>query len=181
MADNRQSRIHGIIGSFKKTSDCYHAAEKCRDFGFKKWDVFTPFPVHGMDAAMGMKRSGVPRLTLLGGITGFTFGTLMVWFLNGHDYPLEVGGKPYFSPIYPFPVMYECTILFAAFGTFFGQFIFNMLPRHNHPVFNHEKFARASDDTFFILIEARDPKFDLEKTRSFLASIGAQDITPVEN
>src|SRR5688572_9275635 len=108
MSENKQGRVHGLIGSFKRTSDCFHAAEKCRDFGFKKWDVFTPFPVHGMDGAMGMKRSGVPRLTLLGGITGFTFGTLMVWFLNGHDYPLEVGGKPFFSPIYPFPVMYEC-------------------------------------------------------------------------
>lgn len=181
MADNKQSRTYGVICSFKRTSDLYHAAEKVRDAGFKKWDCFTPFPVHGLDAAMGMKRSGVPRLTLLGGLTGFTVGTLMTWFLNGHDYPLIVGGKPLWSPVFPFPVMYECTILFAAFGTFFGQFIFNMLPRHHHPVFNHEKFVRASDDTFFIVIEAKDPQFDLERTRSFLTSIGGQEVTVVEN
>ncbi len=170
----------GLMVAFDTTPACYQAAEKVRDAGYTRWDVFTPFPVHGMDAAMGLTRSKVPRLTLLGGLTGFCTGLLITWYMNAYDYPLIVGGKPYWSPIFPFPVFYELTILLAAFGTFFGQFLTNFLPQHYHPVFNNERFSRASDDTFFIVIETADPKFDPEKTRAFLETLGGRDITPVE-
>ncbi|MDR2981481.1 MAG: DUF3341 domain-containing protein [Puniceicoccales bacterium] len=178
-SEGAASNLHGLICSFTKTPDVYHAAEKVRDAGFKRWDVYTPFPVHGMDQAMGLKRSKVPCLTLLGGITGFVAGSLLTWWMNAYDYPLVVGGKPLWSPIFPFPIMYECTILFAAFGTFFGQFLMNMLPRHNHPVFNYKKFVKASDDTFFIVIDATDPRFDLEKTRMFLKEAGGESVEEV--
>lgn len=173
--------LFGVMGSFLTTPDAYHAAEKVRDAGFKNWDVFTPFPVHGMDAAMGLRRSKVPVLTLCGGLIGFFTGVLLTWYMNAYDYPLVVGGKPFWSPVFPFPVMYELTILLAAFGTFFGMFLTNFLPQHYHPVFNNQKFARGTDDTFFIVIEQRDPKFDLEKAQALLKQLGAQDITLIQH
>ena len=173
---------YGLIARFKDCPDLYHAAKKVRDSGFKKWDVFAALPIHGIDQAMGLKRSKVPFFTFLGGLTGFTCAMLMVWYMNAYDYPLTVGGKPYFSPIFPFPVFYEMTILLAAFGTFFGMFITNRLPRHNHPVFENERFQkRASDDEFFIVIEEEDPQFDPTKTKRFLEGIGGMEVSLIES
>jgi hypothetical protein len=104
---------------------------------------------------------------------------LITWYMNQHDYPLVVGGKPYWSIIYPFPVFYELTILFSAFGAFFGQFLLNMLPQHYHPAFNSEQFERATDNAFFVLIEARDPLYDEQRTRALLEQVGAFNITLV--
>ena len=113
---------YGIAATFNTAKEIYEAAAKVRAEGFSRWECYTPIPVHGLDAQMGVPRSKVPRFTLAGGVTGFVTGTLIVWYMNAYDYPLLVGGKPYFSPIFPFPVMYELTILLAAFGTFFGMF-----------------------------------------------------------
>jgi len=101
--------------------------------------------------------------------------------MNSYDYPLIVGGKPYWSVIFPFPILYECTILFAAFGTFFGQFIFNRLPHHHHPLFDLPQFGRVSDDTFMIVLEARDANFHLDESRNFLLSLGGQEITVIRD
>src|SRR5512136_1312430 len=109
------SQPHGLIATFKTAPDVYHAAEKVRDAGYKNWDCITPFPIHGLDRAMGVKRSIVPRFSLMGGIIGFATGMSMIWFMNAFDYPLVVGGKPYFSAMFAFPVSYELTILFTAF------------------------------------------------------------------
>ena len=171
----------GLIATFDEAPEIYEAAKKVRDAGFKKWDVFTPYPVHGMDDAMGLNRSRVPRFTLIGGISGFCIGILLTWYMNSYDYPLIVGGKPYWNPVYPFPVMYELTILLAAFGTLGGMFITNLLPQHYHPVFNYEKFYQSSDDRFMLVIECNDPNFEAEKTRSFLNTIGAKEIAEVES
>ncbi len=152
-----------------------------RDAGYKKWDVYTPFPIHGLDAAMGLKRSKVPLFTFIGGFSGFFLGLLMVWYMNDFDYALIVGAKPYFSPIYPFPVIYEMTILLAAFGAFFGMFITNLLPQHYHPAMNHASFAQITDDKFMIAIESSDPLYDEVKTKSFLEEIGGKEVSPVEN
>ncbi len=179
MAESKST--YGLLARFTTTPAVYEAAKVVRDAGYSRWDVYTPFPVHGMDAAMGLSRSRVPTVTLLGGVLGFLGGLLMVWWMNAYDYPLIVGGKPYFSPIFPFPIFYEMTILCAGIGTFLGMFIFNMLPRHHHPIFESEEFARASDDHFFICIETADPKFELEKTRALLESTGADHITTVES
>jgi hypothetical protein len=174
------SEVYGIMAEFKSAQHIYEATGKLREAGFDRsnaWDTYTPFPVHGLEAQMGVRRSKVPCLTLLGGVTGFTTGLLITWYMNSFDYPLVVGGKPYWSPIYPFPVFYELTILFAAFGTFFGQFLFNFLPRHNHPVFNVEQFERASDNAFFVVVEARHPLY--EKARALLEQTGGFNITVV--
>jgi len=180
--DDRAPRVHGVLASFRRAPDVFHAAERIRDLGWTRWDVHTPYPVHGLDAAMGLPRSAIPRLTLLGGVTGFLAGCLLTWYTSSLDYPLLVGGKPYWSVIYPFPVLYECTILFAAFGTFFGQFLANRLPRHHHPLFEVPQFARVTDDTFMVVLEATDPRFrSPEDARDLLASLGGQDITLVRD
>ena len=170
---------YGIIASFADTSSFYHAAEKVRDAGYKKWDTYSSFPVHGMPEAQGQARSKVPIFTFLGGITGFTVGTLLVWYMNYFDYPLIVGGKPFFSPVFPFPVMYELTILLAAFGTLGGMFLTNLLPQHYNSLFNSETFLEVSGERLVIAIESRDPKFDSNLTRQFLEQIGGTDIEEV--
>ena len=172
---------YGLIATFETAPALYHAAEAVRDAGYRNWDCITPFPVHGLDKAMGLRRSIVPRISLAGGITGFCTGMSLIWWTGAVDYKIIVGGKPYWSVIFPFPVLYECTILFAAFGTFFGQFIFNRLPRHNHPLFDLPNFARVSDDTFMIVLEARDPQFHLDESRNFLQSLGGQEITVIRD
>ncbi len=170
---------HSIIASFPDASSLFHAAEKIRDAGYRKWDTYSSFPIHGMPAAQGQERSKVPIFTFCGGITGFVIGTLIVWLMNSFDYPLIVGGKPFFSPIFPFPIMYELTILLAAFGTLGGMFIMNLLPQHYHPLFNSDKFLEVSGDRLVIAIEKRDPKFDSEATRRFLEKIGGTEIEEV--
>jgi len=170
---------YGVSATFNSASELYDAAGKVREEGFSNWECYTPIPVHGLDAQMGVPRSKVPCFTLAGGITGFTTGMLLVWYMNAFDYPLIVGGKPFFSPIYPFPVFYELTILFSAFGTLFGMFFLNRLPRHNHPVFEHPNFGRTGDDKYMIVIEVEDPQFDDDETQDFLKSLGGKSVTMI--
>ncbi|MGB0371259.1 MAG: DUF3341 domain-containing protein [Opitutales bacterium] len=166
----------GVIGTFHSAPDIYEACKKTHKAGFTKWDSYTPYPVHGLDKASGQKRSMVGAFSLVGGVTGFTVANIMVWFMNAFDYPLIVGGKPFYSPIFPFPIAYEMTILFAAFGTLFGMFALNRLPQHHNPLFNYKEFYKCTDDTFAICIEAKDPKFDARETTKFLEDLGAQNI-----
>lgn len=173
------SKLHSIIASFPDTPSFFHAAEKVRDAGYKKWDTYSSFPVHGMPAAQGQPRSKVPIFTFCGGLTGFTLGTLIVWYMGAYDYPLIVGGKPFFSPVFPFPIMYELTILLSAFGTLGGMFITNLLPQHHNPLFESDTFLETADDRLVIAIESRDPKFDAAATRQFLEEIGGTDIEEV--
>jgi hypothetical protein len=169
-------RPYGLIATFATPGAVLHAAARVRDAGYKRWDCITPFPVHGLDSAMGVGRSRVPRISLVGGITGFCTGMSMIWFMDRFDYPLTVGGKPFFSPLFAFPVSYELTILFTAFATIGGMFVLNGLPMHHHPVLHYEHIRRGTDDLFFIVIERSDPKFNLEATRELLAKAGGADI-----
>ncbi|OAM91727.1 DUF3341 domain-containing protein [Termitidicoccus mucosus] len=171
---------NSLIATFETTADLMRAAETVRDAGYKHWDCITPFPVHGLDKAMGVARSRVPRFSLAGGITGFCTGMSMIWFMNRFDYPLVVGGKPFFSPMFAFPVSYELTILFTAFATIGGMLFLNRLPMHYHPVLKYDQIHRGLDDRFFIVIESRDPKFNLEATRALLEKAGGADITELE-
>jgi len=174
-----ETRVWGIIASFENARDITHACESIHREGYRKFDSYAPFAVHGLDKASGLKRSKVPIFTLIGGITGFLLGNLIVWYMNGYDYPLIVGGKPYFSPVYPFPVTYELTILLASFGTLAGMFIMNLLPLYHHPVFNHPEFESVTDDRFFVAIEKDDPKFNMEETYAFLEKLGATTVDTV--
>ncbi len=171
---------YGLIATFETTAGVYHAAEQVRDAGYKNWDCITPFPIHGLDKAMGLKRSIVPRISLAGGITGFCTGMSMIWWTGGVDYKLVVGGKPYFSPMFAFPISYELTILFTAFATIGGMLFLNGLPMHYHPVLKYENIKRGMDDLFFIVIETRDPRFNLANTKALLAKAGGKDIKELE-
>lgn len=170
---------HGVIATFDTAADIYHAAEKVRDAGFTNWDCITPCPVHGLDGAMGVKRSKVPRFSLAGGITGFITGMSMIFFTGAVDYPIIVGGKPLFSPMFAFPVSYELTILFTAFATIGGMFILNGLPMHYHPVLKTDHIHRGLDDKFLIVIESSDPNY--ESAKALLESAGGSEITEIES
>jgi hypothetical protein len=171
---------YGLIATFETPAGVYRAAEQVRDAGYKNWDVIAPCPIHGMDRAMGLKRSIVPRISLAGGITGFITGMTMIWWTGAYDYPLAVGGKPMFSPMFAFPVSYELTILFTAFATIIGMFVVNGLPMHYHPVLKYDKIRRGMDDLFFIVIEARDPRFNAANTGALLQKAGGKDIKELE-
>jgi len=171
---------YGMIAEFATPADLMHAAEKVRDAGYRTWDVFTPYPVHGMDKAMGIKNSKVGWFSFLGGVTGYTGGMLMIWWMNAVDYPILIGGKPMFSPFGAFPPCYELTILLGSFGSLFGMLFLNRLPRLHHPLLKHRKFAGASHDKLFLVIETADPKFSDTETRRLLESLGSRQIEMVE-
>ncbi|MGA1205566.1 MAG: DUF3341 domain-containing protein [Opitutales bacterium] len=175
------SKQYGYLALFESAPTVYHAAQSVREAGFKKWDVFTPFPVHGLDGAMGLHRSKVPVFTLCGGVIGFFTGMFLAWYMGQFDYPLIVGGKPFFSPIFPFPVAYELTILLAAFGTLGGMFITNRLPMHYHPVMNYDKFRHLTDDKFAVVIECEDELFSETETRAFLESLHPVEIAVISD
>lgn len=173
---------HGLMAVFDTPADAMHAAEKVRDAGYSKWDVHTPYPVHGLDAAMGLPNSKVGWFTFLGGATGYTTGMIMIWWMNAFDYKIVIGGKPMFSPFYAFPVSYELTILFASFGSLIGMFLLNRLPRLHHPLLKNRRFCQgATHDKFILVIETADPKFNDQETRKLLASAGSKHIELVED
>lgn len=175
-----QKRPLLYLAEFETPGTVMKAAEKVRDAGYKRWDVHTPFPVHGMDRAMGLPDSRLGWIVLLCGATGCAAAFALIYWTNGVDYPLIIGGKP--ADAFPsmVPVMFELTILLSAFGAVFGMFGLNQLPRHHHPVFYSDRFSSATDDRFFISIEAADEKFDLDDTRALLESIGAANLELIQ-
>ncbi len=172
-----------VLAEFDSAHDVLHAAEKVRDAGYARWDAHTPFPVHGMDQAMGLKDSKVGWIVIVFALIGLTGAFVMMQWMNGIDYPLIIGDKPGGAPgTLPsmVPILFELTILLSAFGAVLGMLHLNRLPRHNHPLFESERFRQASDDRFFISIEADDPKFEMGKTRSLLERAHARHVEVIE-
>lgn len=176
---SKDMKLFGYLLEFETASDLMSAAEQVRDAGFSHWDCHTPFPVHGLDDAMGLRETRLPWLVLGGGVTGAGLGMLMQWWMNAIDYPLVISGKPLWSIPANIPVGFEMTVLLAAFGAFFGMLALNGLPHLHHPLFGSERFRRASDDRFFISLEARDPLFGEKATEDFLAGLGAVGVEKV--
>jgi hypothetical protein len=187
-------KIYGLGAEFTSASELYHAAEKVRDKGFIRWDAHSPFPIHGMDDAMGLGRSRLSFWSLTGGAVGLTIAFLMIflisdegaiasWFgrITNQNYPLVVHGKPYFAAEPSVPIFFELTILITAFGTIAALLVMNLLPRLHHPVFNWDRFAKVTDDKFFIVIESRDPKFDEMETKQFLEELGATCVALIKD
>ncbi|MCL2447542.1 MAG: DUF3341 domain-containing protein [Polyangiaceae bacterium] len=172
-----------VLGEFESTADVLHAAHKVRDAGYVRWDTHTPFPIHGMDRAMGLGDSHLGWVVLACALTGLSVAFLMMHWMNSIDYPINIGDKPTGAPgTLPsmVPILFELTILFSAFGAVFGMFGLNQLPRHNHPVFLSERFRAATDDRFFISIEADDPKFDVDAARALLEGAHATHVEVLE-
>ncbi len=171
---------HGLLAEFPSAGALLQAAERVRDAGYRRWDVFTPFAVHGMEKAMGLRNSQVGWFSFVCGVCGYASGMLMIWWMNAVDYPIPVGGKPMFSPYSAFPPSFELTILFGAFGTLFGMLFLNRLPRLHHPLLKHRTFARATHDAFFLVIETADAKYSETETRTLLEAAGSVRIEFIE-
>ncbi len=177
---NSLSQPYGLIAEFETPAAAMRAAEKIRDAGFRHWDVYTPYPIHGMDKAMGIKNSRVGWFAFIGGVIGYASGMIMIWWMNGHDYAIVIGGKPMFSPFAAFPPSYELTILLGSFGALFGMLFLNRLPRLHHPLLKTRRFASATHDKFFLVIETADPKYSEIETRQLLELTGSTQIELVE-
>ena len=168
------------MAEFDTPTQLVEAAAKVRDAGYTKTDAFSPFPLHEIDEALGIRRSILPFLVFGGGILGLLTGIGLQYFVHVLDYPIIVGGRPHFSLPAFIPPAYELTILLAAFTAVFGMLFLNGLPLPYHPVFNVPRFALASRDKFFLLIETKDPKFDYEETKSFMQNLNPQEVFDVE-
>src|SRR5262245_38668897 len=149
------------LAEYETTAGCLHAAEALRDAGYEKFDTHTPFPVHGMDRAMGLPDSKLGLLVFPLGLCGTATAFAMMYWMNGADYRLVIGGKPPEALPSMVPIMFELTILFTAFATVLTMLHLNRIPRHHHPIFNSERFSRASNDRFFVSVEVGDPKFNV--------------------
>ncbi len=178
MATN--GNIYGLMAEFDSPAAILGAAEKVRAAGYRRWDVFTPFPIHGLDKVAGFKNSLVGWFALLFGGGAFVATLGLIWFSNAFDYPLIVGGKPMFSPPMSFVPSYIMMVLGAAVGAFVGMLALNGLPRLHHPLLQKARFALASRDKFFLVIGANDPKFSETETRRLLESLGGTHIELVE-
>lgn len=172
---------YGIMAEFDSPGAVLEAAKKVRDAGYSRWDVFSPFPVHGLDKVMGLGNSLVGVFSLVFGGGAF-LGTLgLIWFCNDFDYPLVVGGKPMFSMPMSFVPAYILLVLAAGVGTFIGMVALNQLPRHHHPLFSKKRFEMVSRDKFFLVIGSADPKYSETETRKLLEDIGGAHIEIVED
>jgi len=172
--------VHGVVAYFDTAPDIYHAAEAVREAGYTRWDVHTPFPVHGMEDAMGMKKTKLPIIVACGAFTGTFLAWLMQYWMSAVDYPLVVHGKPPGAWEAFVPIMFEISVLLAAFTTLFTMLALNGLPRFYHPLFKKESFLRVSQDRFAVVIEAADPRFDPGHVRKVLADAGSRQIELVE-
>ncbi|MCB9555418.1 MAG: DUF3341 domain-containing protein [Deltaproteobacteria bacterium] len=173
-------KLYGALAEFDTTASLFSACEQIRDAGFKKWDSHTPFPVHNLDKAMGLPASILPWLVFVMGLTGAGAGLLLQWWTSAVNYPLVISGKPLFSWQAFVPICFELMVLFCALGAVFGMFHLNRLPQLYHSLFRSERFARVTDDKFFISIEAVDPKFDKLDTVELLKKVGATHVELVE-
>ncbi len=173
--------LYGLMAEFATAEELIEATRQTAAAGYKKFETHTPYPIHELAEAQGLKRTRVPELVFIGGLVGLIAGFALQWWINLRVYPMNIGGKPLNSwPAFIVP-SYEMTILFAAFAAVFGMLILNGLPRPYHPVFNVKSFERASQDRFFLAIEATDPQFNEGDTRRFLASLGAEEVSDVPN
>ncbi|MEX0680217.1 MAG: DUF3341 domain-containing protein [Balneolales bacterium] len=172
---------YGILAEFDNPADLMDAALSVNKAGYKHFDTYSPFPIHGMDDAMGMKPSGLGWIVLVHGIIGLLGGiALQVWSMD-IAYPVHISGKPYLNFPAFVPVAFAIVILLSSFGAFFGMFFLNKLPRLYNPLFNSSRIAKATDDGFFICIEATDPLFTVNKTTDFLREIGATHTETIPN
>ncbi len=172
--------VYGVMAEYATPADVYHAAEKVRDAGYRHWDVYSPFPIHGIDEAMGLKQPILPLIAGLIGLTGAGLGLAFQYWVSNMAYQIVKQGKPTgaWQPLVP--VSFEIGILFTAFTCILGMLAFNRLPMWYHPLLKKERFLRVSDDRLVICIEARDANFDPDRTRRLLENAGGKRIDLVQ-
>ena len=181
-AATHPSGLYGQLAEYASAQELLEAVKLSKKAGFRAIDAFTPFPVEAISEEIcDHQRSKVPLICLTGGILGALGGWGLAFWTSTIDYPMNIGGKPFNSWPAFIPVIFECTILVAAFSAAIGMLALNGLPQPYHPVFNVDSFRRkASRDGFFLCIEAEDAKFDRDQTRAFLLGTGAVEVNDVE-
>jgi hypothetical protein len=172
--------LHGLMAEFDSAQQLLDAAHSARAAGYTRVDAYSPFPIHGLAEAINFRERLIPKFVLTAGAIGATTGFSFQYWASAIDYPLNIGGRPYFSWVSFIPVSFELTILFAAFTAVISMLALNGLPQPYHPVFNAPSFARASQDRFFFAIEASDPRFDPEQTRAFLSGLNPREVVAVD-
>ena len=175
-----EDKVYAVMGAFHDPHDLVDAGRKIREMGYTKLDAMSPFPVHGIDDAIGVPGSKLGWIVIWFSAMGAATALLLIWYIGAINYRLVIGGKPFFDFSYTIPVTFELTVLFSAFATFIGMWAINGLPRLYHPSANYSQAHRASDDLFLLVIEANDPKFDAQGTAEHLRSVGANDVEVVE-
>ncbi|HET6266429.1 MAG TPA: DUF3341 domain-containing protein [Acidobacteriota bacterium] len=172
--------LYGLMAEFADAPSLMEAAHKAHQEGYRKMDAYSPIPIEGLSEAIGFHKTQLPLVVLIGGIIGCIGGFSLQYWTSAVDYPINVGGRPLFSWPSFIPITFETTVLCAAFAAVFGMLGLNGLPEPYHPVFNVGRFALASKDRFFLCIEARDPKFEREKTWRFLDTLQPREVSEVE-
>jgi mono/diheme cytochrome c family protein len=167
-----EGEVYGLLAEYDTPGELVEAARKVREAGYTKFDCYSPFPVHGIDDAIGIKRTILPALIFGGGFLGTAGGLYLQWWCNAHNWAWNISGKPSWSIPANVPIAFETTILMAVFTSFFGMWILNKLPQVWHPLFRIERFGRVTDDAFLLAIEASDRRFDLDKTTALLEGTG---------
>ncbi|MGC9941023.1 MAG: DUF3341 domain-containing protein [Verrucomicrobiota bacterium] len=174
-------KIYGLMAEFDSPGAVLRAAKRLRDAGYSRWDVFSPFPVHGLDEVMKLGNSLVGWVSLALGAGAFLSVVALIWYANDFDYPLIVGGKPMFSVPMTFVPSYIMLILGGAVGSLVGMLAFNQLPRLHHPLLRKARFEMVSRDKFIVVVGANDDKFSVPETSKLLEQIGGAQITVVED
>jgi hypothetical protein len=172
--------MYGLLAEFENPQLLLDAAHEVRKAGYTDADAFSPFPIHGLAEALGFKDRRISKFVLAGGITGALAGYGLEYWTSVIDWPMNIGGRPYHSWVSSIPPAFETTILFAAFTAGITMIALNGLPLPYHPVFHSDRFSRASQDKFFIVIEAKDAKFRLDDTRAFLTGLGASAVETLD-
>jgi Alternative complex III, ActD subunit len=178
----QRSHIYGVVGEFETPEQILRAAKKAYEAGYRKMDAYTPFAVEGLSEALGFSHTSVPLLTLCGGLLGGLGGFGFQYWVSAINYQENIGGRSLNSWPAFIPVTFEMTVLFASIFAVFGMLALNKLPQPHHPLFNVQRFYKhASNDRFFLCIEATDPKFSVRDASGFLQSVSAQNVSEVED
>ncbi len=170
----------GMIAEFNDPNELLVAARVLRDAGYRKFDCHSPFAIHGMDKAMGLKRSPLGWIVGTFAFSGAAGGLLLQWWTSAVDYPLVISGKPLFSYQAFVPIAFGVAVLLGAISAVFGMLALARLPMFHHSVFNSDRFAKVTDDGFFISVDATDPEFHSEQTKELLESAGGQNVELLE-
>ena len=175
-----EDKVYGVIGEFAEPEELVEAGRAIRGMGYTKIDAMSPFPVHGIDEAIGVPYSKIGWIAVSAAIAGITIAQVLIYYVGAINYPLIIGGKPLFDFTYSIPPTFELAVLFTAITTFLCTWGLSGLPRLYHPSMNYRNSHRASDDRFLLVVEANDPKFDAQKTAQDMRSVGANDVEVVE-